>query len=119
MDLSNVQLLLCPAPHTVTSCCAAGASAKVLLACDSRPSSPALLAAAAAGVETLGGTAVDCGHLTTPILHWQLRRLNQGLPWALQDYFSTLATAFQQLVSGTQPLEAVGAAQSDCWLSSH
>ena len=85
----------------------AGASARVLLACDTRPSSPSLLAAAAAGVEGLGGTAVDCGQLTTPQLHWQLRRLNQGLPWALQDYFTTLAGAFEQLVLGTQPLGQV------------
>ena len=86
---------------------AAGAPAKVLLACDSRPSSPALLAAAAAGVEALGGVAVDCGLLTTPQLHWQLRRLNQGLPWALDNYFTTLATAYQQLVAGTEPLGQV------------
>ncbi|KAL0038851.1 hypothetical protein WJX79_010662 [Trebouxia sp. C0005] len=83
---------------------AAGAPSRVLLACDSRPSSPALLAAAAAGVQALGGVAVDCGLLTTPQLHWQLQRLNQGLPWALEDYFTTLAGAYQQLVTGTQPL---------------
>lgn len=85
----------------------AGAAAKVLLACDTRPSSPALLAAAAAGVQALGGVAVDCGRLTTPQLHWQLRRLNQGLPWALQDYFTTLAGAYKQLVKGTHPLDQV------------
>ena len=90
-----------------TSCVTAGAAAKVLLACDTRPSSPALLAAAAAGVRALGGVAVDCGRLTTPQLHWQLRRLNQGLPWALQDYFSTLAGAYEQLVKGTDPLKQV------------
>ena len=86
---------------------AAGSVAKVLLACDTRPSSPALMAAAAAGVQALGGVAVDCGRLTTPQLHWQLRRLNQGLPWELKDYFSTLAEAFQQLVKGTEPLGQV------------
>ena len=79
----------------------------MLLACDSRPSSPALLAAAAAGVQALGGVAVDCGLLTTPQLHWQLRRLNQGLPWALEDYFTTMAGAYEQLVAGTQPLGQV------------
>ena len=79
----------------------------MLLACDSRPSSPALLAAAAAGVQALGGVAVDCGLLTTPQLHWQLRRLNQGLPWVLEDYFTTMAGAYQQLVAGTQPLGQV------------
>ncbi len=86
---------------------AADAPARVLLACDSRPSSPALLAAAAAGVQALGGVAVDCGLLTTPQLHWQLRRLNQGLPWAMEDYFTTMAGAYQQLVAGTQPLGQV------------
>ena len=90
-----------------TSWLTADASARVLLACDTRPSSPSLLAAAAAGVEALGGTVVDCGQLTTPQLHWQLQRLNQGLPWALQDYFTTLATAFEQLVVGTEPLGQV------------
>ena len=65
------------------------------------------MAAAAAGVQALGGVPVDCGRLTTPQLHWQLRRLNQGLPWALQDYFSTLAGAYQQLVKGTEPLGQV------------
>lgn len=93
---------------SVNACCVfVGAAAKVLLACDTRPSSPALLAAAAAGVRALGGVAVDCGRLTTPQLHWQLRRLNQGLPWALQDYFETLAGAYEQLVKGTHPLEQV------------
>lgn len=90
------------------SCLDAGSVAKVLLACDTRPSSPALMAAAAAGVQALGGVAVDCGRLTTPQLHWQLRRLNQGLPWELKDYFSTLAGAYQQLVKGTEPFGQVG-----------
>ena len=89
---------------TYTSHLHADKQARVLLACDTRPSSPALLAAAVAGVETLGGTAVQCGQLTTPMLHWQLRRLNQGLPWALQDYFTTLAGAFEQVVAGSQSL---------------
>lgn len=93
---------------------AAGSAAKVLLACDTRPSSPALLAAAAAGVQALGGLAVDCGRLTTPQLHWQLRRLNQGLPWALEDYFSTLAGAYQRLVKGTEPLGQVRACLFPC-----
>lgn len=84
----------------------------MLLACDTRPSGPALVAAAAAGIETLGGTAVPCGQLTTPQLHWQLRRLNQGLPWALDAYFSTLAAAYQVLVAGTQPLPQVGYSSS-------
>lgn len=79
----------------------------MLLACDTRPSGPALLAAAAAGVEALGGQAVQCGQLTTPQLHWQVRRLNQGLPWTLDDYFSTLAAAYRVLVAGTQPLQQV------------
>ena len=92
----------------------AGAAAKVLLACDSRPSSPALLAAAAAGVQALGGIAIDCGQLTTPQLHWQLRRLNQGLPWAMEDYFSTLAEAYQQLVKGTEPLGQVSSQTLPC-----
>ena len=85
----------------------------MLLACDTRPSSPLLLAAAAAGVEALGGVAVDCGQLTTPQLHWRLRRLNQGLPWALEDYFSTLAGAFRLLVAGTEPLGEVGSVLLD------
>ena len=79
------------------------------MACDSRPSSPGLLAAAAAGIKALGGVAVDCGLLTTPQLHWQVRRLNQGLPWALKDYFTTLARAYQQLVEGTEALGKVSA----------
>ena len=90
------------------SCANAGSVAKVLLACDTRPSSPGLMAAAAAGVQALGGVIVDCGRLTTPQLHWQLRRLNQGLPWELKDYFSTMAGAYQQLVKGTEPLGQVG-----------
>ena len=93
------------APKTPNCFAHADKQGKVLLACDTRPSGPALLAAAVAGVESLGGTAVQCGQLTTPQLHWQLRRFNQGLPWALQDYFHTLAAAFQQLVAGTAPLQ--------------
>ncbi len=100
-------LLWCPCLLCLSVAATAGAPARVLLACDSRPSSPALLAAAAAGVEALGGVAVDCGLLTTPQLHWQLRRLNHGLPWSLDDYFTTLAGAYQQLVRGTDPLGQV------------
>lgn len=102
---SHIALPLCPRSP---SSAVAGSAGKVLLACDSRPSSPALLAAAAAGVQALGAVAIDCGQLTTPQLHWQLRRLNQGLPWALEDYFTTLAGAYRQLVKGTEPLGQVG-----------
>ena len=58
---------------------AAGSVAKVLLACDTRPSSPALMAAAAAGVQALGGVAVDCGRLTTPAAALAAAKAEPGL----------------------------------------
>jgi len=75
------------------------ASARVLIAIDTRPSGPSLRAAAVDGVEDLGGTVVDFGLLTTPQLHYMVRCSNDagyGEP-TTDGYNSKLANAFAEL----------------------
>ncbi|KAI7835556.1 hypothetical protein COHA_010550 [Chlorella ohadii] len=83
---------------------AAPAPGTVLIAHDTRPSGPALAAAAAAGVRCLGLEPEMCGLLTTPQLHWMVMRRNRGEPAGEADYYAALAGAYAQLVAGTQPL---------------
>lgn len=45
-----------------------------MIAHDTRPSASVLMAAAVAGVTALGGMPVQCGLLSTPQLHWMVRR---------------------------------------------
>lgn len=78
-----------------------------MIAHDTRPSGPGLADAAAAGVRSLGVTPEMCGLLTTPQLHWMVRRRNAGLPYDEAAYLQVLSSAFKQLVAGTQPLGQV------------
>ncbi len=45
-----------------------------MLAHDTRPSADTLVKAAAAGVAAMGSLPIACGLLTTPQLHWMVRR---------------------------------------------
>lgn len=71
---------------------------KVFLARDTRPTGVSLLEAAVAGIEAMQVTAVDCGVLTTPQLHWMVRETNAGRPSAECDYFDNLCTSFMELL---------------------
>lgn len=75
-------------------------SPTVLIAHDTRPSGVRLAAAAAAGVEALGGRPKILGLLTTPQLHWAVMRTNQNLPSTEADYVGEFATAFDKLCAG-------------------
>ena len=55
----------------ITVCCS---SCDVL----DRPSSDELHAAATAGVEALNGVVVECGVVTTPLLHYRVVTANDG-----------------------------------------
>ena len=46
-----------------------------MLAHDTRPSADTLISAAAAGVAAMGSLPIACGLLTTPQLHWMVRRI--------------------------------------------
>jgi phosphoacetylglucosamine mutase len=71
----------------------------VLLAHDTRPSSPMLVDAAAAGVRCMGLHPEFRGQLTTPQLHWMVMRRNQGLPADEPSYYAALAGAFAALTA--------------------
>ena len=55
-------------------------SGTVMLAHDMRPSAEELVKAAGSGVKALGGLPIVCGLLTTPQLHWMVRR-SRPLSW--------------------------------------
>ena len=52
------------------------AAVSVAMAMDTRPSSPLMAKAVAAGVAAAGGTVTDFGLLTTPQLHYVVRCTN-------------------------------------------
>ena len=76
----------------------------VWIAHDSRPSSPALAAAAKAGAEAGGAEAEVLGEMTTPQLHWLVAAANNNKPHTLEDYYSELSQGHAELVAGTEPL---------------
>jgi len=61
------------AGRRLRGCCGGG----VVQGRDTRPSSPALAAAAVQGIEALGVKVVDLGVLTTPQLHFLVRACNR------------------------------------------
>lgn len=79
----------------------------ILIAHDTRPSGPELVAAAAAGAECLGVEAKLLGLLTTPQLHWMVMRTNQGTPATEADYYSTLSSAFLKLAGKAEPAQTL------------
>ncbi|XP_020266836.1 LOW QUALITY PROTEIN: phosphoacetylglucosamine mutase-like [Asparagus officinalis] len=74
-------------------------SAEILLGRDTRPSGHALSEAAKQGVSAvIGAVAFDMGILTTPQLHWMVRRRNKRMKASESDYFEQLARSFRCLV---------------------
>ncbi|EPS41655.1 hypothetical protein H072_4445 [Dactylellina haptotyla CBS 200.50] len=80
--------------------------AQVVVGCDTRESSPALVDALVAAVNAVGVKPSDYGIVTTPQLHYFVRCLNtQGTDHAYgepspEGYFQKLSTAYNQLMAG-------------------
>ena len=72
----------------------------VFLARDTRPTGPALAAAAKAGAEAIGASVTDLGLMTTPQLHYVVYASHRGWPSAEPDYFARLARGFRHMVAG-------------------
>lgn len=72
----------------------------VFLARDTRPTGPALAAAAKAGAEAIGASVTDLGLMTTPQLHYVVYASHRGWPSAEADYFARLARGFRRMVAG-------------------
>ena len=73
---------------------------RVFLARDTRPTGPALAAAAKAGAEAIGASVTDLGLMTTPQLHYVVYASHRGWPSAEADYFARLARGFRRMVAG-------------------
>ena len=74
----------------------------VFLARDTRPTGPALAAAAKAGAEAIAGgegAVTDFGLMTTPQLHYLVYAAYRGQPHAESDYFARLAAGFKTLAA--------------------
>ncbi|KAK8918238.1 Phosphoacetylglucosamine mutase [Platanthera zijinensis] len=75
-------------------------SAEILLGRDTRPTGEALLQAAKQGIEAIvGSVALDMGVVTTPQLHWMVRRKNMGVRTSENDYFMQLSESFRCLMN--------------------
>ncbi|KAF2357981.1 Alpha-D-phosphohexomutase C-terminal [Trinorchestia longiramus] len=84
-------------------------AAKVVIGRDTRPSSDALHAAAVAGVQALGGTVVECGVVTTPVLHYRVLCANDGGSYGVasnEGYTDKLTKAFLRLQSAAAPKDS-------------
>ncbi|KAF5384902.1 hypothetical protein D9615_001486 [Tricholomella constricta] len=87
--------------------------ARVVYARDTRPSGVALVAALEDGLSAIGAEGRNAGVTTTPILHYLVKAINtKNTPESYGDdseegYFQKLGTAFQNLVAGRPPLEAL------------
>ncbi|KAF9595772.1 hypothetical protein IFM89_003514 [Coptis chinensis] len=74
-------------------------SAEIYLGRDTRPSGEVLLEAAKQGISSVvGAVAIDMGILTTPQLHWMVRRKNMGMKVSESSYFEQLSNSFRCLV---------------------
>jgi len=91
------------------------ASARVLVARDTRPSGQALAAAVAAGAAACGASVSDLGLLTTPALHLAVLHASQGLPFcnAFDAHVARLAGGLQALLA---PAPAPGSDPGPLWL---
>jgi phosphoacetylglucosamine mutase len=82
-------------------------AAHVIIGRDTRPSSFGLFECACRGIEAYGGTVHDIGTVTTPQLHFVVKRLNEemarnptGFPnavHALSSYYSTMCQGYYDL----------------------
>lgn len=81
-------------------------SSQVTIGRDTRPSSPILSKALSDGVAALNGKLRDLGEVTTPQLHFAVRRSNRNLDGDEQTYYKFFAQAFKKALEGatsTQP----------------
>jgi hypothetical protein len=69
----------------------------VMVATDTRPSSPALMECASAGVVASGTRVHPLGTCTTPMLHFVVREQEDGL---FDHYYSSLLSGFTSLTAG-------------------
>nr|KAJ3418308.1 Phosphoglucomutase-3 [Polyrhizophydium stewartii] len=87
--------------------------AAVVVARDTRPSGPALVASLVDGVKALAGVITDFGVMTTPQLHYVTRCINtKGTPDAYGEptaagYYKKLADAYLKIAKGRKPLSAL------------
>ncbi|KAI8929778.1 hypothetical protein BC831DRAFT_442054 [Entophlyctis helioformis] len=88
-------------------------SASVVVARDTRPSGPDLVASLIDGVRSMAGQITDYGVMSTPLLHYVTRCLNTagtpdsyGEPTA-EGYYSKLSDAFKRITKGKGRLSAL------------
>lgn len=77
----------------------------VLVARDTRPSGPGLVASLLDGVQAMNATYIDYGILSTPQLHYLVRCTNDGGKYGVateEGYFNKLATSFNKLISSAK-----------------
>ncbi|KAA0183724.1 hypothetical protein HAZT_HAZT006654 [Hyalella azteca] len=92
-------------------------TAQVVIGRDTRPSSNTLHAAAVSGVEALGGKVVDCGVVTTPLLHYRVRCANDpsyGVA-SNEGYTDKLVETFLKLQSCAQPATSCAQPATSCY----
>lgn len=91
--------------------------AKVIYGHDTRPTSPLLVKAIAAGLAAMGAHVIDAGLKTTPQLHYLVHAYNtEGTDEAYgepteEGYYKKLSAAFLKLVEGKP---AIGSLTVDC-----
>lgn len=76
------------------------AKAIVFIGRDTRSTSASLGDAVKDGIEAVGGQVVDMGVVSTPQLHFGVRRYNSGLPSDEESYYVVFAEAFKKAVKG-------------------
>lgn len=75
-------------------------SSQVIIGCDTRPSSPILIAALISGIESINGKLTNLGTVSTPQLHFAVRRGNRNLPGDEETYFKCFSEAFKKAIQG-------------------
>jgi phosphoacetylglucosamine mutase len=84
-------------------------SANVLIGRDTRPSGSTLVLACQDGVNALSGNIMDCGVVTTPLLHYLTRCNNDdsfGKP-SNEGYYLKLSRSFEDIVGGKKPFPSL------------
>lgn len=80
---------------------------KVITGRDTRPSSSAFVASIHDALQALGCKIMDLGLVTTPQLHFAVRRQNQGLPADEHSYYRSFADAFRTSLLGADTSRTV------------